>query len=139
MFVYEAEAEELECVICLSGFDEGEIGRSLPKCGHAFHVECIDMWLSSHRNCPICRAPIVVQDDSQYDHGDGDGDDDPGVLDIVISTPSYEISESESGNDNHGGATVSQISSSLLGSSLKRMLSKVFQSSNVNELDGSQQ
>ncbi|KAE9596054.1 hypothetical protein Lal_00031013 [Lupinus albus] len=136
MFVYKSETkelgtEELECVICLSGFEEGEIGRRLPKCGHTFHLECIDMWLSSHCTCPICRDPIVVQNN--------DGDDD--VLQIVIGTPSYVISEGESVNDNYGssGSSVSQTSSSLLlACSLKRMLSKVFQSSNVNELDGSQ-
>ncbi|CAL0315617.1 unnamed protein product [Lupinus luteus] len=134
MFVYEAETKELECVICLSGFEEGEIGRRLPKCGHAFHLECIDMWLSSHCTCPICRAHVVVQNND----GDGDGDD---VLQIVIGTPSYVSSEGESMNDNYGGSgsSVSQISSSLLlACSFKRMLSKVFQSSNVNELDGSQ-
>ncbi|KAK7276022.1 hypothetical protein RIF29_17153 [Crotalaria pallida] len=145
MFVYEAEAEaeaeEVECVICLSGFDEGEFGRSLPKCGHAFHLECIDMWLSSHCNCPICRAPIVtVQDDSQF-HDNGDDDD---MLEIVIGTPSYDDENSESGgndgNSESSGVGVSQTSSSLLlGCSLKRILSKVFQSCNVNELDhGSQ-
>ena len=56
----EEEEEELECVICLSAFKNGEVGRCLPKCGHGFHVECIDMWLSSHSNCPICRASIVA-------------------------------------------------------------------------------
>ncbi|XP_061347223.1 RING-H2 finger protein ATL63-like [Gastrolobium bilobum] len=138
MFVYEtteAEAEELECVICLSAIEEGEIGRSLPKCGHAFHVECIDMWLSSHCNCPICRAPIVmggvVHNNSQlgsFDEDDG-GDDDT-VLEIVIGTPNYEISENDRGNDNYGGVgvngSVSETSSSLLGYSLKRMLSTKF-------------
>ncbi|KAI3819486.1 hypothetical protein L1987_13325 [Smallanthus sonchifolius] len=49
---------ELECAICLSLFEEEEIGRKLPACGHAFHVECIDMWLHSHSTCPICRAAI---------------------------------------------------------------------------------
>ncbi|OIW16497.1 hypothetical protein TanjilG_32167 [Lupinus angustifolius] len=131
MFVHEAESEELECVICLSCFEEGEIGRNLSKCGHNFHLECIDMWLSSHCNCPICRAPIIVQ------NNDGDGDD--SVVEIVIESPSYEISESRSDNYGNGGVnSVSQTSSSLLGFSLKKMLSKVFQYSNINELHGSQ-
>ncbi|KAK7300915.1 hypothetical protein RJT34_11767 [Clitoria ternatea] len=153
MFVHETEeteetgeTEELECVICLSVIEEGEIGRSLPKCGHAFHVECIDMWLSSHRNCPICRAPIVVamgggvHDDSQLGSVDEDGgDDEHGVLEIVVVTPGYEISESERGDDGVSGDSVSETTSSLLlGCSLKRMLSKVFLSSDVSELDGSQ-
>lgn len=62
LFVYVEEKQckvGLECVICLSLFEENEIGRNLPKCNHVFHVECIDMWLASHSNCPICRAPVV--------------------------------------------------------------------------------
>ncbi|KAF1865942.1 hypothetical protein Lal_00041723 [Lupinus albus] len=51
-----------------SGFHEPIIGaitvyeilRLLPKCHHAFHLPCIDTWLASHTNCPMCRAPIVT-------------------------------------------------------------------------------
>lgn len=50
----------LECAVCLSLFEDKEKGRKLPECGHGFHVECIDMWLSSHSNCPICRAGVRV-------------------------------------------------------------------------------
>ena len=139
---------ELECVICLSAFEDGEMGRCLPKCGHGFHVQCIDMWLSSHSNCPICRAPIVggivevIENDSQLGSVDGGDhvldDDAPALVEIVVDdAPSSEIRESESGNDNNGGVSdsVSETSSSLvIGCSLKRMLSKVFPSSNVNEL-----
>ncbi|KAH7542729.1 hypothetical protein FEM48_Zijuj02G0105400 [Ziziphus jujuba var. spinosa] len=62
LFVYKSEEHNhgLECVICLSDFEDDDIGRNLPKCHHAFHVECIDMWLGSHSNCPICRAPAAV-------------------------------------------------------------------------------
>ncbi|CAN0904009.1 RING-H2 finger protein ATL2 [Linum grandiflorum] len=48
-----------QCVICLSGFGDGEVGRCLSGCGHGFHVECIDMWLLSHSSCPICRSPAA--------------------------------------------------------------------------------
>ncbi|KAL2938189.1 RING-H2 finger protein ATL2, partial [Bienertia sinuspersici] len=54
-----SEGVILECAICLSAFEEKEVGRSLPRCLHAFHVECIDMWLYSHSTCPICRAHVV--------------------------------------------------------------------------------
>ncbi|KAK3194142.1 hypothetical protein Dsin_025452 [Dipteronia sinensis] len=48
----------LECAVCLSEFEENEKGRVLPKCNHAFHVDCIDMWFQTHSNCPLCRAPV---------------------------------------------------------------------------------
>lgn len=100
------------------------------------------MWLSSHCNCPICRAPIVVhqnnnnnQNDSQLGsvHGGGGSGD----FEIVIGTPSYdEISESERGVSGSVVSVSEETSLSLLlGFSLKKMLSKVFLSSHVNELD----
>ncbi|XP_065879472.1 uncharacterized protein [Euphorbia lathyris] len=69
LFVFQEEEHEksLECVICLSVFEENEIGRRLKKCGHGFHVECIDMWLNSHLNCPICRAPAAEFIDKEED------------------------------------------------------------------------
>uniref|UniRef100_A0A5B7BFI7 RING-type E3 ubiquitin transferase n=1 Tax=Davidia involucrata TaxID=16924 RepID=A0A5B7BFI7_DAVIN len=51
--------EGTECSVCLNGFQEDETLRLLPKCTHAFHIPCIDTWLTSHKNCPLCRAPVV--------------------------------------------------------------------------------
>ncbi|CAI0446955.1 unnamed protein product [Linum tenue] len=28
----------------------------LPVCSHAFHVDCIDIWVRSHANCSLCHA-----------------------------------------------------------------------------------
>lgn len=50
--------EGTECSVCLSEFQEEESLRLLPKCSHAFHIPCIDTWLRSHKNCPLCRAPV---------------------------------------------------------------------------------
>lgn len=47
---------EATCAVCLGDFEEGEEVRTLPECWHSFHVTCIDMWLLSHPNCPVCRA-----------------------------------------------------------------------------------
>lgn len=55
----EGIVEGAECSVCLSEFQEDETLRLLPKCSHAFHLPCIDTWLRSHTNCPMCRAPIV--------------------------------------------------------------------------------
>ncbi|XP_019462851.1 PREDICTED: RING-H2 finger protein ATL78-like [Lupinus angustifolius] len=50
---------DTECVICLSEFDNDDKVRLLPKCNHAFHVTCIDKWLSSHSSCPKCRQCLI--------------------------------------------------------------------------------
>lgn len=53
--------EGTECSVCLNEFQEDESVRLLPKCNHAFHISCIDTWLRSHINCPMCRARIVPE------------------------------------------------------------------------------
>ncbi|XP_057966026.1 RING-H2 finger protein ATL65 [Malania oleifera] len=47
-----------ECAVCLLEFEDDDYVRTLPVCSHAFHVDCIDIWLRSHANCPLCRAGI---------------------------------------------------------------------------------
>ncbi|XP_022865408.1 E3 ubiquitin-protein ligase ATL42-like [Olea europaea var. sylvestris] len=54
--------EGLECAVCLSRFEETEVLRLLPKCKHAFHMNCIDKWLENHSSCPICRHKFDVGD-----------------------------------------------------------------------------
>ncbi|KAI3459255.1 hypothetical protein Pfo_015918 [Paulownia fortunei] len=61
VFLYSSKAAEqppLECAVCLSEFEENEVGRLLPKCNHSFHIECINMWFHSHSTCPLCRSPV---------------------------------------------------------------------------------
>ncbi|XP_022929946.1 E3 ubiquitin-protein ligase ATL42-like [Cucurbita moschata] len=52
----------LECAICLSKFEDIEILRLLPKCKHAFHINCIDHWLERHATCPLCRQGVSSED-----------------------------------------------------------------------------
>lgn len=47
------------CAICLGEFVDGEKVRVLPRCGHGFHVRCVDAWLVSHGSCPTCRRPVI--------------------------------------------------------------------------------
>ncbi|GLJ30676.1 hypothetical protein SUGI_0607440 [Cryptomeria japonica] len=54
--------EGLECAVCLNAFEELEILRLLPKCKHAFHVECVDKWLDEHSSCPLCRHRVDPED-----------------------------------------------------------------------------
>ncbi|KAJ1409845.1 Zinc finger, RING-type [Sesbania bispinosa] len=52
----------LECTVCLSKFEDTEILRLLPKCKHAFHMNCIDKWLENHSTCPLCRYRVEAGD-----------------------------------------------------------------------------
>lgn len=54
----EDEASDADCVICLLGFEDGEDLEQLPRCNHSFHAPCINMWLYSHSDCPLCREPV---------------------------------------------------------------------------------
>ncbi|GAM88366.1 hypothetical protein ANO11243_063990 [Dothideomycetidae sp. 11243] len=54
-------AYEQRCLVCLCDMEKGDEARKLADCGHLFHRECIDEWLTKGRNsCPLCRdAPPV--------------------------------------------------------------------------------
>ncbi|CAI9762992.1 unnamed protein product [Fraxinus pennsylvanica] len=61
-----------DCAISLAEFAAGKEVCVLPRCGHGFHVGCVDTWLGSHSSClsyrrlrpsagvrneEICRSP----------------------------------------------------------------------------------
>ncbi|KAL3619736.1 hypothetical protein CASFOL_034648 [Castilleja foliolosa] len=51
-----------KCIICLSEFEEGEEGRELVDCKHAFHGECLEKWLQGYTaTCPLCRSSVVPE------------------------------------------------------------------------------
>ncbi|KAK7305114.1 hypothetical protein VNO77_43014 [Canavalia gladiata] len=43
------------CSICFQDFEDEELVRVLPKCGHFYHLVCIDKWLVQQGSCPMCR------------------------------------------------------------------------------------
>ncbi|KAE9460980.1 hypothetical protein C3L33_07107, partial [Rhododendron williamsianum] len=133
LFVYREEEnpEELECVICLTAFEGGEIGRKLGKCGHGFHVDCIDMWLGSHPSCPTCRASASGTQGGEVSSevsnvADASGDS-VSVSEIVVEVPSSGDAREVGGMGGGGEASMVRSSASQaaagLGGSLKRMLS----------------
>ncbi|KAK9079100.1 hypothetical protein SSX86_000770 [Deinandra increscens subsp. villosa] len=61
-----------ECSICLSEFEEKEPVKVIPYCRHGFHPVCIEIWLSSHVSCPLCRSTQLFP---AVDKG-GNGNDD---------------------------------------------------------------
>ena len=57
----EATSSSVVCPVCLEDVRGGERVRQVPACRHVFHVGCIDMWLHSHRTCPMCRCVVSPQ------------------------------------------------------------------------------
>ncbi|XVF43025.1 hypothetical protein PTKIN_Ptkin02bG0007300 [Pterospermum kingtungense] len=56
------QKDGLDCAVCLTRFQPNELLRLLPKCKHAFHVECVDTWLDAHSTCPLCRYRVDPED-----------------------------------------------------------------------------
>ncbi|XP_043708744.1 RING-H2 finger protein ATL67-like [Telopea speciosissima] len=50
--------EDSQCTVCLAEYQEKDMLRILPYCGHSFHVTCIDVWLRQHSTCPVCRISL---------------------------------------------------------------------------------
>ncbi|EOA20865.1 hypothetical protein CARUB_v10001202mg [Capsella rubella] len=73
-----------DCSVCLSEFEENESLRLLPKCNHAFHLPCIDTWLKSHPNCPLCRAFVTATSENNTVV-----DDDADSILVVANRSSY--------------------------------------------------
>lgn len=93
--------EGTECSVCLNEFQEDETLRLLPKCNHAFHIPCIDTWLRSHTNCPLCRAGIMSSlgglpfPEQSIDNSNGLEDTQVGIL----------VNNSENGREIEDGAS----------------------------------
>uniref|UniRef100_A0A7N0V7B8 RING-type domain-containing protein n=1 Tax=Kalanchoe fedtschenkoi TaxID=63787 RepID=A0A7N0V7B8_KALFE len=58
----EEAVAESDCAICLSKFEPSDHLRLLPICCHAFHAECVDLWLESNQSCPLCRSAIFASE-----------------------------------------------------------------------------
>ncbi|KAK4992733.1 hypothetical protein LTR66_004840 [Elasticomyces elasticus] len=62
---------EQRCLVCLCDFEQDEMARRLVKCGHLFHLECIDQWLTKGRNsCPLCRGQGVDEKEESSEAAD---------------------------------------------------------------------
>ncbi|CAA7033246.1 unnamed protein product [Microthlaspi erraticum] len=47
-----------QCSVCLGDYQADEKLQQIPACGHTFHMDCIDLWLTSHTTCPLCRLSL---------------------------------------------------------------------------------
>ncbi|CAA7396507.1 unnamed protein product [Spirodela intermedia] len=78
---------ETQCSVCLGDYKSDECLKRIPPCGHTFHVECIDSWLSAHTTCPLCRVSLI-----------------PVARSAAADLPNPESQESDAGGQSSGGS-----------------------------------
>jgi hypothetical protein len=47
-----------KCAVCLECFERGQSVSRLP-CTHQYHHACIEKWLATHVECPVCRVDLA--------------------------------------------------------------------------------
>ncbi|TDH68870.1 hypothetical protein CCR75_004179 [Bremia lactucae] len=53
-----------ECTICQHCYGIGDHIVTLP-CQHFFHACCVDKWLWNHTSCPLCRAEVYMDQETE--------------------------------------------------------------------------
>lgn len=48
----------LLCTICLEEVIESENNKKVLHCNHTFHANCINRWLTTRNQCPVCRRRV---------------------------------------------------------------------------------
>lgn len=122
-FVYRAAEHSgigVECVVCLSVMEEGERGRRLPQCDHAFHVWCIDVWFTAHDTCPICRAPVRMEEAPLAAEVEVEEVEMANVDSVVVEAGEMAVVEVEKDEESSSSAS----NNLSFGSSLLRILSR---------------
>ncbi|KAL8458559.1 hypothetical protein ACS0TY_036180 [Phlomoides rotata] len=54
------DGEEEVCAVCLLEFEGEDKVNELGRCGHVFHVGCLEKWLDRCQfTCPLCRSSVL--------------------------------------------------------------------------------
>ena len=70
------------CSICIDDFEPGEKIRLLPRCGHAFHTDCILPWLTERSgSCPLCKRNVMGDGSDGLEESSADEHDSNSIID----------------------------------------------------------
>jgi len=67
--VYDADKFKTynECCICFVEFNADSMITPLPcNIKHYFHTDCIESWLKTKQECPLCRQKVTLEDLEQF-------------------------------------------------------------------------
>jgi hypothetical protein len=88
------------CSICIDEFENGEKLRLLPRCGHAFHTECILPWLVERQGlCPLCKVYVLSPSQRQALH-DRSADEEEATADDEFDDAEDQVENDD--NDDEG-------------------------------------
>jgi hypothetical protein len=100
------------CSICIDEFEEGEKLRLLPRCGHAFHTECILPWLTERQGCcPLCKTSVLEEADNDDDENNNnnnvdvendvnEGGRELGRVTVIVNNTSTNDNNNQNGINN---------------------------------------
>ncbi len=83
---------ENECSICLEAFESQDNINTLHNCQHIYHPECINKWLTEHKNCPYCRAEAYKKDSVIHINERPTAEDNLHDLDSFMSATGFTFS-----------------------------------------------
>lgn len=56
----EIDSDQEMCSICLMEFEKEDLVNKLLRCGHVFHMGCLEKWLDRCQfTCPLCRSSVL--------------------------------------------------------------------------------
>ena len=59
LIAVQCTGDEGVCAVCQSEFEAGESATKMFRCGHIYHVECIEGWLLGCKSeCPVCKTAL---------------------------------------------------------------------------------
>ncbi|KAM0844565.1 hypothetical protein ACQ4PT_056969 [Festuca glaucescens] len=73
------------CAICLRRVRGRRQGAGAARCGHEFHVRCVDTWLASRDSCPTCRDSVLSGGAAAAGRGLRPGSADVATVTVVIA------------------------------------------------------
>ncbi|CAH8358001.1 unnamed protein product [Eruca vesicaria subsp. sativa] len=83
-----------ECAVCLCEFQDDDTLSLMPSCSHVYHSGCVNVWLSDHSTCPLCRVDLAFQP--------GEADPELGVMDNTTDANLFERMTSTNRNRAYG-------------------------------------
>ncbi|CEJ55966.1 Putative RING-9 protein [Penicillium brasilianum] len=124
---------QVECVVCLEEYVDGQSRVMSLPCGHEFHAECITPWLTTRRRtCPICKGDVVRSmppshpgdnhNDNESSAEDADHRSDPTAAPVLIAG----VDEDDISDDEQNVGLLSGHSSSAPQSSWQNLASLSF-------------